>query len=258
VKGSIALACAVLLAACGSGGGKNRPNNNLSGTSARQEAAQTQVSLGAGYIAKGRYEYALEALERAVRLDPKSSDAFTTMGLLYERIERPKLAEEKYRKAAEIAPRRGSVHNNLGQFLCGIGQYEEAAKEFAVALDDPFYPTPELAASNAGTCARAGGDFKLAEQFLRVALERKPNFIQAYLPMAQVLSERGDFMKARAFVQRYEASGQGMSPEFYALASKVETKLRNSVGAKEYNQKLLEQFPQSEQAKQLRSEAPSD
>jgi type IV pilus assembly protein PilF len=225
------------------------------GSTAREDAAATQVSLGVGYIEKGRYEYAMQKLTRAIELDPQSSDAYTSMGLLFERIANAKKAEENYRKAVQIAPQRGSVRNNLGQYLCRTGRYKEASIEFELALEDPFYATPELAASNAGACARAGGDMVLAERFLRRALERKPDFIDAYLPMAEVLSARGEYMKARAFAQRHEATGIPLSAQFYAMAANIESKLNNPSGAREYVDKLIAQFPNSDEAIKLNPES---
>ncbi len=247
------LVIAMLLAMLGCQSAPQR-SVRTSGMSAREDAAATQVSLGVGYIEKGRYEYAMQKLTRAIELDPQSSDAYTSMGLLYERIANPKRAEENYRKAVQIAPQRGSVRNNLGQYLCRTGRYKEASIEFELALEDPFYGTPELAASNAGACARAGGDMALAEKFLRRALERKPDFIDAYLPMAEVLSARGEYMKARAFAQRHEATGIPLSAQFLVLAANIENNLKNPKGAREYLDKLISQFPNSDEAIKLNSE----
>lgn len=220
----------------------------------RKDAAETQVALGVGYMEKGKYEYALERLTRAIELDPRSSGAYTSLGLLYERIRDPVKAEEHYRKATVLEPKRGSVHNNLGQFLCSSKRYAEATSEFELALADPFYKTPELAAANAGTCARLGGDMAAAEKFLRIALERRPDFIEAFYPMAEVLHARGENMKARAFVQRYESANLPQTAEFLTLAAKVELKLKNAKGAGEYVERLRNEFPDSEYNEQFKME----
>jgi tetratricopeptide (TPR) repeat protein len=51
----------------------------------------------------GRFDEALEMLERAVQLDPANSRAFYTMGILYDRKNLRAQAEVMYKKAREAA-----------------------------------------------------------------------------------------------------------------------------------------------------------
>ncbi len=218
-------------------------------TSDRNSAADTQVNLGVGYMQRGHNELALERFERALRFNPRSALAYSSMGVLYERITRPDLAEKNYRKATELEPKKGDVRNNFGQFLCRIGRYEEADTEFKAALADPFYHTPALAASNAGKCARAAGHMQAAEKYLRLALEKNPETTEAFLPLASLLFARGQSMNARAFLQRHEASGLEQSAEFLKLAAQVEEKLGDSKAAGTYRERLNNEFPDAENAR---------
>ncbi len=217
--------------------------------SERNSAAETQVNLGVGYMQRGHTELALERFERALKFNPKSALAYSSRGVLYEKIARPELAERDYRKATELEPRKGDVRNNFGQFLCRIGRYDEADTEFKAALEDPFYHTPALAASNAGKCARAAGHMDAAETYLRLALKKNPDTTEAFLPLASLLFARGQSMNARAFLQRHEASGLEQSAEFLKLAAEVEEKLGDAKAAAAYRERLSNEFPNPENAR---------
>lgn len=244
-------ACLVLAALGGCGAQMSRPESNAG----RKAAAETQVTLGVGYMQKGRMELALERFERALKFDPQSALAHTSIGVLYEQIGNAELAEKSYRRAAALTPKKGGVRNNLGQFLCRSGEFEEADKEFQLALADPFYSTPEAAAANAGKCARAAGNLPGAERYLREALRRKPNFIEAFLPMAELLAARGEHLNARAYIQRYESAQLPQTAEFLGLAVQVEEKLGDRMNAQSYRERLLTTYPDSAQAK-LHKERP--
>ena len=217
--------------------------------SERNSAAETQVNLGVGYMQRGHTERALERFERALKFNPKSAVAYSSIGVLYEQIARPDLAEKSYRRATELEPSKGNVRNNFGQFLCRIGRYDEADTEFKAALNDPFYQTPALAASNAGKCARAAGRMEAAEKYLRLALERDPETTEALLPLAALLYARGQSMNARAFLQRHEASGLEQNAEFLKLAAQVEEKLGDSKAAAAYRERLSNNYPEPENAR---------
>lgn len=207
-----------------------------------QQAAALQVKMGQGYLAQGELETARDKLQRALELDPNSADAHTLMALLQERINRPSVAETHYRRAAELKPDDGSTNNNYGTFLCGIGRYAEAQALFERAVLDPFYRTPEVAYANAGFCAVRSGDAALAERMLRSALELDPGNATVLYEMSRLHFARGDLMRARAFLQRFESSAQP-EPQALELGLRIETRLGDRAAAGRYRQQLEQQFP---------------
>lgn len=207
-----------------------------------QQAAALQVKMGQGYLAQGELETARDKLQRALELDPNSADAHTLMALLQERINRPAVAETHYRRAAELKPDDGSANNNYGTFLCGIGRYAEAQALFDRAVLDPFYRTPELAYANAGFCALKAGDAALAERMLRAALDLDPGNATVLYEMSRLHFERGDLMRARAFLQRFESSANA-DPQALELGLRIETRLGDRAAAERYRKQLQEQFP---------------
>jgi type IV pilus assembly protein PilF len=246
---AFALSCA--LAACSTGQGSNIKKE--SAASERSEAARVNTELGQKYMQQGKLEFALEKLNKALSYDSSYADAHTVIAVLYERIGDTKQAEEHYRRAAQIKSKGGNELNNYGAFLCKIGRYDEAAGYFERAMSDPFYNTPEVALTNAGTCMLKAGKLDAAEQPLRAALDRAPNNSEALFQLASVLYEKGEYFKARAFMQRFEALGT-VRPESLMLGRNIELRLGNGGAASDYTRRLLQSFPESQQARALNAQ----
>lgn len=237
----LALVCLGLVA-CGA------PSSRKSGPQAntqQQDAATLQVKLGQEYMLKGELETAQDKLRRALELDPRSVDANTLMAVLNERIRRPEVAERFYRRAVELKPEDGSVNNNLGVFLCARGKYDEAERHFKTAVEDPFYRTPAAAMANAGVCARQAGRIEVAERYLRRALELDRVNLIALSEMAILAHGRGEDLRARAFIQRFEARAEP-GAELLLVAVQVERRLGDPGAASRYAEQLRERFPDVE------------
>ena len=213
-------------------------------------AAKTNIGLAKGYYEQGQLKVALEKAQKAVTLDPKLAEAHSLLALIHEQIGQLPESEQHHKRAVELAPKDGSMNNNYGAFLCRQARYEEADARFAVALKDPFYETPEAALANRGSCALSWGKTDLAEQTLRETLKRRPEQPQVMVQLAQILFKKGDFLRARAFVQRYEETSKP-SPDTLELGMMIEQKLGNEEAAAEYRRRIVAEFPESDQAHRL-------
>jgi type IV pilus assembly protein PilF len=235
----VALAILAILAGCA---GSPSRSGAASSQGRDDNAAALQVKLGQGYLAQGELETARDKLQRALELDPQSADAHTVMALLQERINRPSMAEKHYRRAVELKPADGSTNNNYGTFLCNTGRHADAQLHFDRAVQDPFYRTPEVAYANAGFCALKSGDAALAERMLRAALTLEPGNATVLYEMARLHFERGDLMRARAFLQRFEGTAVA-DPHALELGARIEQQRGDSAAARRYRQQLQELFP---------------
>lgn len=259
--GSLALAIAVAMTAlvgCATTKSSSYPTMSGQEASSRRsssrdvksdpiEAASLNVSLGQAYLAKGQLERAMEKLTKAAQLNPKSSDAHTLLGVLYEQIGNDKRAEEYYAHAQKLTPEAGASNNNLGRFLCSRGRYAEADRYFQIALADPFYKNPETGLVNRAACAMRWGKREIAEETLAKALQIAPQNSAALLHMAQLSYEDGEYMRARAFLERH-LSGAPAAPDTLMLGLQIETKLGDRRAVENYRRRLMTEFPDSEQA----------
>jgi type IV pilus assembly protein PilF len=226
-----------------------------SGKSAKtpQESAAIWVQLGQRYLEMGKLEIAKDDLLKALKFDPKSVDAHTVLATLYDRVGDRVNAEQHYRQAADLSPATGATNNNYGLYLCKLGRFDEARKRFTLAKADGFYSGRDLVYLNSGTCVLlAKGPIDAAEDDFRRAIEINPKNGQALFQLASVLYEKADYFKARAFIQRFDALAQP-SADALLLARNIEVKLGNAAAARDYAQRLREQFPDSTQTRSLDS-----
>jgi type IV pilus assembly protein PilF len=256
----VCAASSLALVACGSSNEIRHMSDakpaNVSESKAdkKEDAARVRVQLGEQYLQQGKLEYAMENLQKALEYDPNYVDAHTVIAVLYEHIGNQKAAEEHYARAAQLAPKSGDANNNYGQFLCSAGKYALAQQSFTAAMADPFYKTPDVLYTNAGSCLMKEGGSHLDDAALdfRKALEANPKNGVALFGLANVLYQKNDFFKARAFVQRFEALGSP-DPAALLLARNIEVKLGHADSAHDYAQRLRESFPDSEQVRALDS-----
>jgi len=217
-----------------------------------KDAARIHTELGQHYLASGDLQTALAKLQLALKFDANYAPAHTVIAVIYERIGKLDEAEQHYRKAVALEPTKGAWNNNLGQFLCSTAKYAEGEVYFRKAVEDPFYSTPDVALTNAGVCQLRAGDKVGAEADFRDAIARNPNDGEALFQLANLLYQKNDAFRARAFLQRFDALGKPTAASL-KLGHDIESSMGNPEGARNYGKRLRGQFPDSEQAHALDS-----
>ncbi len=217
-------------------------------TSDPKRAAKANLELGVAYYREGRLQLAMENLQRAVELDPDLSEAHGAIAILYERLGENESAERHYRRALALAPADSRTNNNYGQFLCQQKRLQDADRHFRQAVADPLYDTPEVAYTNAGICARRIPDVRKAEEYFRLALERNPFYPQALLQMLSLNHEQGEYLRARAYLQRYQQVSRH-GPESLWLGIRVEHALGDKNAVASYGLALRNNFPDAPQTR---------
>ena len=233
----------LVITACTTAGREDEEAHN-------RKAAETNTALGQGYMQREQYEIALEKLKKAIAYDKTYAPAHTVLAVLYETIGDLEQAEKEYAAAVKYDPGDGDINNNYGAFLCRADKGEIAGQYFLTAVEDPFYKTPEIAYANAGTCLLGQGDLDKAAVFLRQSLGYNEKLPSALISMADVSYQTGNYMRARAFLQRYGSVG-AWNEDSLLLGYQIESKLGDDESANRYRRELLERFPNSSQAGQV-------
>ena len=240
------LAAVLLAAGCvstTSGPPKSDPDDD--------SAADLNYQLGARYYRNGEYDLARDRLLLALKLDPGNALAWSTLGLSYEALGNLRLAEDAYGKAVRAAPRDFQIQDNYAVFLCRRGKHDEARRYFDKAIKAPTNDYAERTLTNAGVCMMQVPDYASAEKYLRGALERRPTHGEALLQMSVLFFNTEDYLRARAFLQRYLDSNPAAAPILYH-AIRIEQKLGDDTARREYTLQLLRDFPNSPEAQQIR------
>jgi type IV pilus assembly protein PilF len=189
---------ALALAGCVSSGPSGRPVDPVA-------AAQSNTQLGVAYMNQGELALAKERLERAVKQDPKSADAYFALGELYNRLKQPRDAERAYRTAMSLAPDKLEIVNGYATFLCTNGQVDRALVEYEKLMNNPLYGRQAAAATNAGMCLRDDKRHADAVRYFETALARQPDWFDATVQLADVHIALGDPAAARRVVDNYQS-----------------------------------------------------
>ena len=214
------------------------------------KAAEIYVGLGVSYMEERKYEFALENFKKALSIDPKLPSAHNGIAILYEQLGEYELAARHYRKAIDLNPKDGKALNNYGAFLCRTGKYRESEEYFERAAAVTLYAEPASALKNAGLCALKDNDSAKAESYFRKSLEVNPAYAPSMLQMAKLTLSDGEYLKARAYLQRYHQVSTP-SAESLWLAVQAEHALGDSNAEASYALMLRSRFPDSPQAAQI-------
>ncbi len=237
----IVIVClALCLSACvtdGPEGATNKPNF--------AEASRLNGELGADYLRKGQIDLAKDKLERAVEQDSDNAQAHAALALVYVQLERTGEAKRHFRRALSLNGDDPELKNNYGTFLCAQGEIKQAEALFLQAARDRSYRTPEAALTNAGICLRQSADASRVEGYLREALQINPEYPGALSQMAQLSYDKADFLRARAFLQRFERVGRH-SADTLRLAIQTETELGDRIAVARYERRLKKEFPDAQ------------
>jgi tetratricopeptide (TPR) repeat protein len=160
--------------------------------------------------------------EKAVKLDPKYSEAINNLGTIYYAAKSYRRAVEQYKRALRYHPDSASILSNLGTAYFARKQYKEAteAYEQALSLDPQVF---EHRNTGAGTTLQERsveerakfhyflakayakkGSVDLAMQYIRKALEEgfkeRDKFVKE--PEFAVLQENDEFKRILAMEHR--------------------------------------------------------
>lgn len=213
---------------------------------------EVHTQLGANYLSRNQLDIAQQELERALDINSDDSQANHIMGLLQIRLKQDNEAEKYFRRAVGEKPENPDARNSYGVFLCERSRLDEADEQFRAALKNPLYKSPEQASVNAGLCQLKKPDQKAAAAYFRATLEYNPRQPIALLHMARYSLESENALSARGFIQRYFEVAPD-TPEVLLLAFRIERVLRDKNAQATYALRLRGKFPQSDEAKQLRT-----
>jgi type IV pilus assembly protein PilF len=213
-------------------------------------ASDLNLKLGYDYFRRGKLPEAKEKFDRAVEQNPRSANAQTAAGLLYERLGEPKIAEKHFARAIALEPKNPDIQNNYATFLCARNRHELGEKYALQAAANPLYRTPEFAYLNAGNCASAAGKLNRAEEHYRRSLQIRSRFGEALYKMADLEYRQTNYLAARGFLERYLELGRTDASTLW-LALRIERSLGNDAAAQSYAQRLKSEYPSAMETREL-------
>ena len=152
---------------------------------------------GEKLIRQGKYDQAIEKLERATQLMPKSAQAWNYLGLAYHGNNQPIRAIRAYRQALTLDNRLAPVRFNLGCAALEQNDLSSAIEQLTTFT----YLQPNVADGWAklGTAQLRANKIELAEKSLKSALELHPGNIEALNGLGLIQFQKRRFSEAFNF-----------------------------------------------------------
>lgn len=172
-------------------------------------------NLGYALRMAGRYEEALSAYEKAIKLDDEYARAYYNRGHLHRRIGDLKRragdleqaavdyeqAAADYEQAIHIDPHYRKAWAALGFVNCKLQRYDEAAFAYGMADDG----SSEISLVNWAKALIEAGDEKSARAKLKKALSLFPNYDRAHFYLGDLAERDGDL---RSALEQYQLAAE--------------------------------------------------
>lgn len=235
------------LAGCTGTASNDGETASAMGGAQEESPGDLYVQLAAEYLRLGQTETALTKVTKALEEDRNNAQAHNLVALIYARLGQDPLAEKHFRKAVDLRPNDPYILNAYATYLCDRSKFAEAESHYKKALESPLYPTPWVAMTNMGTCAKRGGSSDKAQNYYQQALKANSRFGPALFALAELEYDRGNHKTAKTHLDSYFTVAPP-TPQVLLLAVRVERKLGAGKRADAYAQLLRQSYPGSPQA----------
>jgi len=216
----------------------------------KDDAANYNVQLGVAYMNQGNLEVAKEKLDKAVEEDPHLASVHTARALLFDRLNKPKEADDEFREALRLNSEDPNTQNAYAVYLCRTGRTDEAVKLFQSVATNALYRTPEIAYSNAGVCLREAKRYQPAAESFQRAVSIRQSYAEGVFQLVELYYMQGDLVHARAQLDKYLGSFDA-TPDLLFVGVRVTRAQGDQIAAQKLSRKLRVDFPSSDQARRL-------
>jgi tetratricopeptide (TPR) repeat protein len=163
------------------------------------------------------YPKAKKAAEKALELDDSLPEAHTSLAFIHEVYDWEwSGAEQEFKRALELNPNYATGHQWHGLFLTNRGRFAEAEAELALA--EQLDPLSLIIVTEAGEPYYFGREYDKAIEHYRRALQLDENFWPAHFFLGIALEEKPDFVQAVSELQTAVKLSGGSTQSIAALA----------------------------------------
>jgi len=161
---------------------------------------KTMINLGALYVEKGEYEKSEQTLKNALLIDPGSSDIYNNLGVVFQQQNKTGEAEEAYKKSIELNKNNLEPYQNLA----GVYFSQRKIKELIETLERVIEINPKalFAYINLGAIYGKMKEYEKAYEFLEKALEIDADNIDVLLNLGIVCGMMQEYSESIEYLKK--------------------------------------------------------
>jgi TolB-like protein len=171
------------------------------------------------------FERARRAAQRALALDPKSSEAYADLASVEWQYDWDwSAAERDAKEALRLNPHNAAANGTLGTVYATLGQWNESARLFESAIS--FDPLDPIWYGNLSNVLYVTGRMSEAEAKARKLLEITPTFETGHFGLGYVLLAQGKLAAALPEMQQEQDDSSrefGLALVYYAMRRRVDS-----------------------------------
>lgn len=210
-----------------------------------------RLALAYAYYQAGRASsVAMAEVDKALELRPRSAEALTLKGMIYDQMGDVSNALVYLQRAASIEPNNGNYVHNYGNELCVAQHYAEGIAHLQRAAEMQTNTRRSQSWAAMGACYRASGDLARAESAFLQAVELEPYNATANYQLAEFMFLRNDYHGAKIHLERM-GSVHTLNAQGLWLGVKICRQLGDVYGMNQYAKQLQNKFPNSREAAAL-------
>jgi len=159
------------------------------------------IGIADDLMSMGKLDWARQELEKALEIDPGSSDAYFYLGKNYQLKGDPRAAVTALEKAVALNPRNYYARNNLGGLYIQMDRLDLAAQQFSAAIE--LKKDNSLSYYNLGLVCALKDEYPRAVRCLKDAIAYAPGDMNAHELLANIYFERmQDYASARPLYEK--------------------------------------------------------
>lgn len=175
--------------------------------------AEEYKEKGTKLAKEGRYEEAIENLNRAIQIDPDFAAAYNNRGIVKMQLEKYQDAITDFNRAIEINSKDPAYYINRGMTHEKMNMYHEAIIDYKQAIElDPFKP-----------------DYYIKKGFLENELKNYKNAIEDYNMAIKIAPSEPDYYYYRGLAKLSSENFYNGHQDFFKAAQMGHFKSKNMI-----------------------------
>jgi Tfp pilus assembly protein PilF len=162
-----------------------------SDTEDRESQVDYHYRLGMAHLQDNNTQAALVEFRDALKEDPDSAKANFALGHTFFLLDDAPSAEKAMLHVLKVEPDNGEAINYLGNIYEKEGRLDDAVAQFQKATVSQTYMTPHFAYRNLARVLRAQHKDAQAEEALKTAVKRVPDYFPARADLGKLYMDEG-------------------------------------------------------------------